>query len=76
MDQKTADMLRDKYPNHIPLSEASKFLGVSPRQLSRLVAEKREPFCLIGAHIGTKQKYVRIYTERMIAYLSGEPIGF
>lgn len=36
MDQKTADMLREKYPNHIPLEVASKYLGVSPRQLSRL----------------------------------------
>lgn len=71
MNQKTADMLREKYPNHIPLKEAAKFLGVSPRQLSKLIAENREPFSLIGANIGTNQKYARIYTERMIAYLSG-----
>ncbi len=72
MNQKTADMLREKYPNHIPLQEAAKYLGVSPRQLSRLIADNREPFSLIGANIGTRQKYARIYTERMIAYLNGE----
>ncbi len=72
MDQKTADMLREKYPNHIPLKEAAKYLGVSPRQLSKLIADKRDPFSLIGANIGTNQKYARVYTERMIAYLNGE----
>lgn len=72
MNIKIADMLREKFPNHIPLKEASKYLGVSPRQLSRLIADNREPFSLIGANIGTKQKYVRIYTERMIAYLNGD----
>lgn len=71
MDQKTADMLRKAYPNHIPLREASKYLGVSPRQLSRLIADNREPFASIGANIGTRQKYARIYTERLIAYLNG-----
>lgn len=71
MDQKTADMLRKTYPNHIPLREASKYLGVSPRQLSRLIADNREPFASIGANIGTRQKYARIYTERLIAYLNG-----
>ena len=74
MDQKTADMLREKYPNHIPLEEASKYLGVSPRQLSRLIAEGREPYSLLGGNIGTRQKYVRVYAERLIAYLRGEPL--
>lgn len=59
---------------YVPLDIASKLLGVSPRQLSKLVAEGREPFCLIGANIGTRQKYVRIYTGRLIAYLNGEPL--
>ncbi len=72
MNQRTADMLREKYPNHIPLKEALKYLGMSPRQLSRLIADGREPFSYIGANIGTNQSYARIYTERMIAYLNGE----
>ena len=71
MDHKTADMLREKYPNHVPLKVAAKYLGVSPRQLSKLIAEGREPFKYIGANIGTKQKYVRVYTERLIAYKNG-----
>ena len=71
MNQRTVDMLREKYPNHIPLTEAAKYLWVSPRQLSKLIAENREPFSLIGANIGINQKYARIYTERMIAYLNG-----
>ena len=75
MDQKKADELRDKYPNHIPLEEAGKILGVSPRQLSRLIADGREPFASIGANIGTNQKYVRIYTERLIAYMNGSLAG-
>ena len=72
MDQKTANNLRQKYPNHIPLAVAGKLLGVSPRQLSWLIAEGREPLASIGANIGTKQKYVRVYTERLIAYLTGD----
>ena len=74
MDQKTADKLRQAHPNHVPLQIASELLGVSPRQLSRLVAEGREPYSLIGGNIGTKQRYVRIYTERLIAYLNGCPL--
>ncbi len=72
MDQKTADMLREKYPYYVPLEVASKFLGMSPRQLSKLIAEGRKPFALIGANIGTRQKYIRVYTERLIAYMNGE----
>lgn len=72
MDQKTANELRQKYPNHVPLEVAGNLLDVSPRQLSRLVAEGREPFASIGANIGTKQSYVRIYTERLIAFLNAE----
>lgn len=71
MDKKTAAKLRQEYPNHIPLKEAAPLLGISARQLSLLVAEGREPFGSIGANIGTTQRYVRIYTERLIAYLSG-----
>lgn len=72
MDKETADMLREKYPNYIKLDVAGKLLGVSPRQLSKLIAEGREPFIYFGANIGTKQNYVRIYTERLIAFLNGE----
>ena len=72
MTQKEIEKLRQQYPNHIPLEVASKLLAVSPRQLSRLVAEGREPFVYFGTNIGTRQKYVRIYTERLIAYLCGE----
>lgn len=72
MDKQTEDRLRRQYPNHVPLDVAAKLLGASRRQLSFLVAEGREPFCLMGANIGTTQRYVRIYTERLIAYLNGE----
>ena len=72
IDRKTADALLKEYPTYIPLEKAGKLLGVSPRQLSRLVAEGREPFASIGANIGTKQNYIRIYTMRLIAYLNGE----
>ena len=75
MNQSEADMLREKYPNHIPLQQASEYLGVSPRQLSKLIAEGREPFAAIGANIRTSQKYIRIYTERLIAYLNGSLTG-
>lgn len=72
MDKKTAEELLSAYPTYIPLEKAAKLLGVSARQLSRLVAEGREPFASIGANIGTKQNYIRIYTMRLIAYLNGE----
>ena len=75
MNQWEADLLRERYPNHVPREVASKYLGVSPRQLSRLIAEGREPFASIGANIGTSQKYIRIYTERLIAYLNGSLSG-
>lgn len=74
MDKKMAAQLRQAYPNHLPVRVAAPLLGVSERQLSKLVAEGREPFSTIGANIGSRQRYVRIYTERLIAYLSGEPM--
>lgn len=73
MDRRTAAKLRQEYPNHVPLRVAAPLLGVSERQLAKLVAEGREPFAGVGANIGSRQRYVRIYTERLIAYLSGEP---
>ncbi len=75
MDSKVANKLRRGYPNFTPLRVASELLGVSPRQLSRLVAEGREPFCLLGANIGIRQRYIRIYTERLIAYLNGDSLS-
>ena len=44
MDKKTTNKLRQEYPNHVPLKVAASFFGVSPRQLSWLIAEGREPF--------------------------------
>ena len=72
MDRKIAAKLRSEHPNHVPVRIASQLLGVSERQLAKLVADGREPFASIGANIGNRQRYVRIYTERLIAYLSGE----
>ena len=71
MDPMEAEMLRRMYPNHIPLKVAAKYLGVSPRQLSKLIAEEREPIKHLGGNIGTRQKYIRVYTERLIAYKNG-----
>lgn len=72
MDKKTVNKLRQEYPNHVLLKVAAAFFGVSPRQLSWLVAEGREPFASIGANIGTRQRYIRIYTEPLLRYLSCE----
>ena len=72
MDNKLIEKLRSEYPNHMPVHIAAQLLGVSERQLAKLVADGREPFASIGANIGIKQRYIRIYTERLIAYLSGE----
>lgn len=72
MDKKTAEKLRQEYPNHVPLKVAAPFFGVSPRQLSWLVAEGREPFASVGANVGTTQRYARIYTEPLIRLLGCE----
>ena len=71
MNQETARRLRELYPNHIPIDVAAQFLAVSPKRLSRLIAEERQPYASIGANIGNTQNYVRVYTERLIAYLNG-----
>ena len=71
MDRKLAEKLRTDYPTHLPVRLAAPLLGVSERQLAKLVAEGREPFAGIGANIGTRQRYIRIYTERLISYLDG-----
>ena len=75
MDKKAITMLRQEHPVHVPLKIAAQLLAVSERQLSKLVAEGRDPFASIGANIGTNQRYIRIYTERLIAYLNGDTIG-
>lgn len=72
MDRQTAEKLRREHPNHVPLDVVAPFFGVSARQLSWLVAEGREPFASVGANIGTKQRYVRIYTEPLIKLLCNE----
>ena len=69
MEKKTAERLRRESPNLVPIDVAASFLGVSPRQLSWLVAEGREPDASIGADIGARQRYVRIYTEPLISLL-------
>ena len=71
LNQTTANRLREQYPNHVPLDVAAQYLSVSPRRLSKLIAEGRQPFASIGANIGTGQNYTRVYTERLIAYLNG-----
>lgn len=70
MKKKDIAMLRSEYPVNVPLRIAAPYFAVSARQLSRLIADGREPYCSIGANIGTRQRYTRIYTERMIAYLN------
>ena len=66
MNPQTANRLRELYPNHIPLEVAAQYLAVSPRRLSKLIAEGRQPYASIGANIGSTQNYVRVYTERLI----------
>ena len=74
MEKKLAMQLRAEHPTYLPLRVAAPLLGLSERQLAKLVADGREPFAQIGANIGLRQRYIRIYTERLIAYLSGESI--
>ena len=71
MNQREADKLREEHPNFVPLNVAADYLGMSPRKLSELIAAGRKPYEDIGGNIGTKQKYIRVYTARLIAYLNG-----
>jgi len=73
MDKRAVAQLRQNYPIHVPLRIAAPLLGVSERQLARLVAEGRRPFSDVGANIGSRQRYIRVYTERLINYLLCEP---
>ena len=75
MDQREADMLRAEYPKFVPLKVAAEYLGMSPRKLTELIAAGRKPYADIGGNIGTKQKYIRVYTARLIAYLNGTLAG-
>ena len=75
MNQREADKLREEYPNFVPLNVAADYLGMSPRKLSELIATGRKPYADIGGNIGTKQKYIRVYTARLIAYLNGTLAG-
>ena len=75
MNQREADKLREEHPNFVPLKVAAGYLGMSPRKLSELIAAGRKPYADIGGNIGTKQRYIRIYTERLIAYLNGTLAG-
>jgi hypothetical protein len=75
LDKKLAETLRQEHPNHVPLRIAAPLLGVSERRLARLIADGREPFAQLGANIGMRQRYARVYTERLIAYLSGDIVG-
>jgi hypothetical protein len=54
---------------------AADYLGMSPRKLSELIAAGRKPYADLGGNIGTKQKYIRVYTARLIAYLNGTLAG-
>lgn len=75
-DKKTAARLRKEYPDYVPVRVAAAYLGVSHRQPSWLVAEGREPYASIGGNIGTKQRYIRIYTEPLIALLCEQDGSF
>ena len=66
--------LLKQYPNWMPVTAAATLLGLSPRQLSRLIIQGREPFCSIGADIGVGQHYCRVYTQRLVRYLYGEDV--
>ena len=75
MTDRQAEILLEKYPVYLPKQVAAQLLGVSPRQLSWLVSEGRQPFASFGADIGTKQRYVRIYTRPLIRYLRGSELN-
>ena len=75
MDQREADKLREEHPNFVPLKVAAEYLGMSPRKLSDLIAAGRKPYADLGGNIGTRQKYIRGYPARLIAYLNGTLTG-
>jgi len=74
MQTQSPQSLQARYPYWMPIKEAAPLLGVSPRQLSRLIVDGREPFCSIGADVGVGQHYCRVYTNRLMRYLSGEDV--
>lgn len=75
MDRKTANKLRQEYPNHVPLKVAAAFFGVSPRQLSWLIAERRERL-RPSALTRTTQRYIlHLQRSRCLRHLSCEGTG-
>ncbi len=74
MDKETMERLRAEHPNFMLPREAAPFLGMSARKLAELVAEGRAPYHLLGGNIGTTKRFVIIYTERLIAYVNGQPL--
>ena len=75
MDLQALQQLKEQYPIHMPVGVAAELLGLSQRQLSHLVAAGREPFANFGANVGLEQKYVRIYTQRLLRYLNGDDMN-
>ena len=74
LDKETAKRLRTEHPNFMSPKDAAPFLGMSARKLSELVAEGRAPYHQLGGNIGVTKRIVFIYTERLIAYLNGQPL--
>ena len=74
LDKETAERLRKEHPNFMSPKDAAPFLGMSARKLSELVAEGRAPYHQLGGNIGVTKRIVLIYTERLIAYLNGQPL--
>lgn len=74
MTKQDYQQINEQYPTTIPIKVAAKLLDVSSRQLSQLIAQGREPFARIGVNIGIKQNYVKIYTDRLLKYLSGNDL--
>ena len=50
-------------------------INVLDKTVSELIAAGRKPYADIGGNIGTKQRYIRVYTARLIAYLNGTLAG-
>lgn len=74
LDKETMERLRKEHPNFMAPRDAAPLLGMSARKLSELVAEGRAPYHQLGGNIGVTKRIVFIYTERLIAYLNGQPL--
>lgn len=71
MDRKTANNLRRNTQPRAAEGRRAILRCFAPSAFV-VVAEGREPLRFHGANIGTRQKYIRIYTEPLIRYLSCE----